>query len=584
LSLRLWLWVALSALFALAGGLVVGHLSPVVSAASLTLGGLGAWWLAESPTEQKINCNITWHWLLILVIGVGGFFQFLYLIFEIEGRYAVGNPNNLGDMALHIGYIRSLARGLAFWPQNIECAGEVLKYPFGMDLWNALFESLGVPLRAHLVLTGLVSFVLLLRALYQRGRSWALAAFFFSGGFAGWHGLIQGEGWKPGTSVDWKNLFLAVFVTQRGFLFALPVGLWLLGVMDEDPKSWSKKRFFSVALLWGALAFFHLHSFLFLSLYLGLRVILRSQLRQRLGLFYLVILLALPFVYQSVLSGENSGKALGWLWGWTFDSRRSETDFLVYLIRNFGVNLMLIPLLLWVSLRHSWVRRLEIALLVSLALFFFNFKVAPWPWDGIKVLLWAYLILHFEFYHLIISKLSQSGKFLIAALFFYPGVFQWASSFPARQPPSKFSSSVAQSECRFSKIKPNDVIVSSSEFDHPLYFQGGLMAMGFEGHLWSHGYDIAKRKRLVERVLLRDHEWQLAAKELDAKWLFWGQNERSQYLKNWESSPRTESAKPVIPAISDCGVLIYDLSQAHQVPQVPSGNGSNSFDRSSPSY
>jgi hypothetical protein len=572
------LWVALSAFTALLGSLLLGSLSPVISMVSLALGGAGAYWGSE-PENSSVKTNFQLKWsfgnLFIFLIILGGFFQFLFLLFEVGGHYAVGNPNNLGDMALHIGYIRSLAGGQNFWPQNIEYAGELLKYPFGVDLWNALFESLGVPLRAHLMITGIGAFCLLLSALYRRGQHWAVAAFFLSGGYLGWNGLIHGLGWMPGTSIDWKNLFLAVFVTQRGFLFALPAGLWLLEATDENAmKVWTKQKFFSVVVLWGSLAFFHLHSFLFLSLYLGLRMILRSQLRHRLGLLFVVILLALPFIYQSVLQGSNVQRSLGWLWGWTFDSRKNETDFLMYLIRNFGVNLLLIPLLLVSSIKGSKAKRNEILLIVSLTLFFFNFKVAPWPWDGIKVLLWAYLILHFEFYDLIVSKFSLWGRVSLAALFFYPGVFQWASSFPVNRSPAKYSSALFVSDCRYSRIRPNDVVISSSEYDHPLYFQGGLMAMGFEGHLWSHGYDIAKRKRLVESVLLHDLGWQQAAKELGAKWLVWGQNERSQYLNEWDSS---QSANlEAVEAVEECGALIYDLSQAIEVWAKPTTGDSDS--------
>jgi len=69
------------------------------------------------------------------------------------------------------------------------------------------------------------------------------------------------------SSVAWKNLYLALFVPQRGFLLALPAGLVLLW-------SWRRRLLRGEAglspwiegILWEALPLVHLHTFLFVSL------------------------------------------------------------------------------------------------------------------------------------------------------------------------------------------------------------------------------------------------------------------------------------------------------------------------------
>jgi hypothetical protein len=109
--------------------------------------------------------------------------QFIFLIFIRKENLFLGNPNNLGDLPMHINNIKLFAHGLNFWPQNPEYSGQPLLYPFGIDLFNALFESLGFPTHLHLMLVGLFGLYLTLYYLFNLGQYWLVSAFFFSGGF-----------------------------------------------------------------------------------------------------------------------------------------------------------------------------------------------------------------------------------------------------------------------------------------------------------------------------------------------------------------------------------------------------------------
>jgi len=54
------------------------------------------------------------------------------------------SPNNLGDLSLHLTYIRYLANGAAFWPDNPIFASGPLTYPVGIDLFDSLLKLIGV--------------------------------------------------------------------------------------------------------------------------------------------------------------------------------------------------------------------------------------------------------------------------------------------------------------------------------------------------------------------------------------------------------------------------------------------------------
>lgn len=530
---ELLVFVASSSLLALMQSLIVGQLTGWISAQALLGAMVLAVGLRESRQEEWSAGFRPWPYskLWILTISVGGAFQFLYLLYEVQGSYFVGNPNNLGDLPLHINFIKVFAKGLHFWPQNPEFAGESLRYPFGMDLFNALFEVIGISTRAHLVLVGLLMLGLAIGLLLRLGGEWLLLAFFLSGGFVSWQGLVQGTGWLPGSEIDWKNLFLAVFVTQRGFLFALPAGLWLIGKLEQQKLS--KREKIQVSLIWGALAFFHLHSYLFLSLFLGLRLIIQRRLSSLFGVVLAAFALGLPLVLQMLMGGENLTHALGWSWGWTYSAAEQQGDsFLIYFMRNFGSWIAVLPILFWLMIRplakdnqesgqgqDSKQLRFELALLFVLGFFFFNFRVAPWAWDNIKVLLWVYLLFHLYFCRHFLSRISSSWQMLLALCFFYPGIIQFFSSYPSAGRAAKLTPPVLSAECQMSAIKVNEVVVSRGDFDHALLFQGTLLALGYEGHVWSHGYDLNKRKEQVTKILKNEEGWDLAARELKAAWI-----------------------------------------------------------------
>jgi hypothetical protein len=83
------------------------------------------------------------------------------------------------------------------------------------------------------------------------------------------------------------------------------------------------------------------------------------------------------------------------------------------------------------------------------------------------------------------------------------------------------------------------------------------MAMGYEGHVWSHGIAFQARKQKVESLLRGEPGWREVADELGVRWLFWGEQERANYpgsTQPWQSQCRLH-------AEGIWGAL-YDLTQS----------------------
>src|SRR5207248_8478374 len=162
--------------------------------------------------------------------------SFCWLLYIDGGEWKIQSPNNLGDLSLHITLIRNFANGVHLWPDNPIYAFSKLRYPAGIDLFNALLCLVHVDLMRGLVWTGLLASLATFYAFSRWGGTFGVAGFLFNGGIAGFQFLKTLKFLDyQGTQADilhrpiaWKSIALSMFVTQRGWLYAIPAALVLL--------------------------------------------------------------------------------------------------------------------------------------------------------------------------------------------------------------------------------------------------------------------------------------------------------------------------------------------------------------------
>ena len=233
-----------------------------------TLAAVAAWRTTNPYPRAPLGF---WDWLVLTVFALSSLRAFLWVIYPRGDEICVLSPNNLGDLSLHLNLIRYLASGVAFWPESSILSNAPLSYPLGADLMNGLLEICGVDTIRGLVWTGLAGAALTGYALWSWGGPFGVAAFLFNGGLAGFAVLrtLQIDDFQR--DMVWKNLFLSMFVTQRGLLFALPGGLLLLYVWRERYFRAGNRvvSFWLELLLYASMPLFSVHAFLFLSLVLS---------------------------------------------------------------------------------------------------------------------------------------------------------------------------------------------------------------------------------------------------------------------------------------------------------------------------
>jgi len=385
--------VATSVLIGILLGFQKGSLTPAVALLALSGGfitGAIGWWRGRGM--PKLPRPGGWAIAALVLFALFSLRAFLWLIFREGDELRVLSPNNLGDMSLHLTFIRYLANGAPFWPDSPIFSAGKLTYSIGMDFFNALLSLVGVDTLRALIWTGLFGALGTGFALLRWGGAFTVLGFLCNGGLAALACFASAPElpFFRDYQADWawKSLPLSMLVTQRGFLFALPAGLLLLTSWRtrffRDGDGW-KMPFAGELLLYAALPTFHLHTFLALSFMLGVFLIARASARAQVvrliaaafipatALCYLTVGMfkanAEP-VWDDMSQFENPPSrppldAIGWQPGWMVNDATtagiwqqfSETTpaakifaghgkFLIFWFGNFGVlPLLLVPLL-----------------------------------------------------------------------------------------------------------------------------------------------------------------------------------------------------------------------------------------------
>jgi hypothetical protein len=519
--------LGVAGLLSAALAVLAGSLEPWISSAALAGGAVAAALaMKSSPRLDPDAKPRPWDWAALAVLVLVSGRQFLWLTFEREGSIMALLTNNYGDLPLHWTYVEFLARGAAFWPENPIFTGQRLHYPIGIDLVTALLVQVGIPLRVALAALGLLGSALLGATLFAWGRGFAVAAFLFSGGLLGIEALRGVFDRDPQLGLDWKNLYLALFIPQRGFLFALPAGLLLLWSFRErlirggrGLPAWVE------GVLWGSLPLFHAHTFLFVSLMIAIWAVAR----RRVGLAIRPFLIALaPATWSTleVTEGLRAGSIAWWKAGWTIGARNP----LLFLVVCFGAYL---PLAGWALIR-AWKRRdveMRLLLVPGLGFFLVLFFVmlAPWDWDNTKLMLWCYVLVLPAIAD-VVGRIPRSPRVALYALLFYSGALSVAAACSKDRAVALFSVEEVTAVCSaLSGVPPGERIATAQTFNHPAALCGHALVAGYSGHLWSHGIDAKGVEERLARLMKGEPGWREAALQLSARYVYWGPREIQGY-------------------------------------------------------
>jgi hypothetical protein len=429
-----------------------------------------------------------------------------------------------------------------WWPTSPILAGDPLRYPPGSDLFNSLLVVAGEPTVRGLLWCGLGGAALTGYALWRWGWAMGLAALLFNGGLAG---KVLLHGGDPDAVSEWKNIFLTLFVTQRGFLFALPAGLLLLVAWREENFGAAKKVILPLpvqALLLAAMPLFSIHSALYLGVAMTGVALICSASRVRmvkLALMAWPVMAFLGWLVATGAGGPSAIHALGWNVGWMTDGT------VLFWFWNFGLSL---PLCVLLGLRlcppffscgtgaGEAVPKEVIegrafvwpAIFVFLVCLFVRF--APWPWDNMKLMLWSWIVMAPYLWSLLLERSPQAIQVAALCLLFGSGAATLEAGLDGRHGYELIKrSTLHETAWILRDVPPDAVIACAPEYNHPVLILGHPVVAGYEGHLWSHGLDYKDRLASLNSVMMGEAGWEAKARALGASFIYWGPPEAARW-------------------------------------------------------
>jgi len=595
----------------------------------------------ESPPRKRYRG--VWFWAMAACFALFAVRSFCWLLYIDGEQLKIQSPNNLGDLALHITYIRYFANGVSLWPANpIYVFSEHLRYPAGMDLFNALLSYLHVDLIRGLVWTGLLASIATFYAFFRWAGLFGIAGFLFNGGVAGFEFLktLKFADYQGGKTIAWKSIPLTMFVTQRGLLYAIPAGLLLLWSwrerffrIGERSRHRAPLPFWVELALYASMPLFHLHTFLALSIVLvclfglelfnqlklpvdvirregiaGLRSLITcmarwgeffgdTRIRKHVALLLVSSVVPATFFVWLVTDHFHARSVLEWHPGWVQNDGEFATPFFQigpvnltaaiplfgwllqktwngaiapffqFWLMNFGIWVPLVFALIGLSGWNAWKSSWRWGenppedvgfLFPASAIFVFAFFVqtAPWGWDNLKLMVWAYfLVLPFLWTDLI-ARWTIPARIGVCIALFGSGFISLFGGLAAGRPGFEFSDrgELDAVGVAVRKLPAETRFAAYPTYNHPLLLQGRKVVLGYPGHLWTEGFEYTDAYDWLTKLMQGSGDWRKIARALQVRYLFWGREE----MINYPASKRPWEATAPLVASGNWGA-IYDL-------------------------
>jgi hypothetical protein len=464
------------------------------------------------------------------------FWQLLQYQSYTQGQLLVRNPNLNGDWPLHLQQILSFTHftenPIGHWPQNPHLAGEPLRYAFGINWLTNMGLRFGASLDFVLLISGTLLFWVSLSLVQRALGYFGVLVLFASGG--GWGQSLRelSIAWGPGSRLATKNFLLSCFLPQRGFWMALPIGLYLLRWWWAliQRRTTARELPSSFFFLWAVLPWFHLHTFVVISL--AFFLLLLSNHVEKETVFRALRWSPLPlFFLLKSIDRENIQSSVRWESSWMslVNDSLLQTWWL-----NWGG-----WLIVWsVCFAYIFIvqknLRLIFTLVVALFLFLSHFILAPWAWDQIKVILWCFVLLAFFVEHFLSETTTAATRILLAMGLFAPGLGQLAGGLPSRAEPARLWT---LSETKIlnqlaSEVPATEAILIAPDPHHPIWSTGHQVVTGYPGHLWSHGVNIEGLKESLVQSLENRPVTSQAWQKIKSKFMIWGEFEKKYFQRS----------------------------------------------------
>jgi hypothetical protein len=241
---------------------------------------------------------------------------------------------------------------------------------------------------------------------------------------------------------------------------------------------------------------------------------------------------------------------LAWSPGWVQNDGDFAAPFFSFWLLNFGLFLPLlfafVGFCIWQvrqrGKRFSFRDHPAIAFVTPAALLFLLaclVKTAPWEWDNIKLIIWAYLLVLPFLWREFIAKWPFPARVGICVALFTSGFVSLFGGLVSKENGYGIAErSDLDSVGQIVRRLPADARFATwPTYNHPVLLQGRRVVLGYPGHLWTQGFDYGPIERKLTALMDGTATWRDEAKALGVRYLFWGKEEKNRYQQStrpWE--------------------------------------------------
>ncbi len=393
LVIGLFLWTWLPSLFAFVIGFTLT--AQLLALGVALLAGVVCGLKAKGRIHGLAGCiKQLWPMLALCGIFVLGCCLFsTHILRTDEQGYWVGQVT-YGDLAMHLGFITSIAEQGTFPPEYSIFVGHTVNYPFLCETSASTLLLLGSSLRQAYLISALYAYALVILGVYfffeqwlkRQGRAVVATLLFFFGsgfGFAYFFDLADGSSTAlqsllgsssignnlqnlldgfyltptnlPTIGLRWVNPIVDMLIPQRATLFGWAFLFPCLYLLTGWAFRGEKRNLIPLIVLAGGLPLIHTHSFLALgvisAVYLVMELIRKFNWKRLLGWAVFgcgTLLLALPqlVLFTFAQASESGMVQLHFNWANELDS------YLWFYLKNLGwLFVLAVPAFLCLSKR-----------------------------------------------------------------------------------------------------------------------------------------------------------------------------------------------------------------------------------------
>jgi hypothetical protein len=470
------------------------------------------------------------------------------------------------DLAYHLALATSFLYGQNFPPVNPVFPIEPLRYHFMGDFHAAMLLKLGLGIWPAFGITSLIMALALVGIFYCFARRLtesdvasfiATLLFFFSGGlgfvlfFGDWRDSGQPffkffwnmkenytDMWSRG--IKWTNLMTSGVIPQRSMLYGMPIAIILLTLIAVVWKRWNIEKhhgawqgievLFPAGVIAGLLPLFHYHAYA-VVVFTSCILFLIKPRRVWLAFWLPAALIALP-QWRDFGSHIATGPPLRFHLGWV---SYTYSNFFLFMIRNFGLPLILIFPAFFFAPRYLRTFYVPFAALMVLCFMFLiskddvdNTKLLFYWHAGTAVVIaawlarWARRPVGTAVVVIAVVACTLSGVLSVIR----ESKVAWRIFSPSEIAAGAFASS----------LPPKSLFLSGPTHSQPaLCLAGKPIVLGFEFLITSQGYSRAKYNAIlgdIKRIYSGDAKTQALIAKYHVNYVYVGSYERDKLNAN----------------------------------------------------